>query len=66
MLMPIINGTTKNQSSDTTKRIGLEKGMINDPEDFDVWNMENEPVMVRVSYFIKQKRVHQKTNENQP
>ncbi len=40
MLMPVINVTTKNQSLDTAKRIGLGKGIINDPEDFDVWNTE--------------------------
>ena len=40
MLMPVINVTTKNQSLDTAKRIGLGKGIIYDPENFDVWNTE--------------------------
>ncbi len=40
MLTPVIEGTIKNKSLDTSKRIGLGKGIINDPEDFDVWNTE--------------------------
>ena len=40
MLTPVIEGTVKNKPLDTSKRIGLGKGIINDPEDFDVWNTE--------------------------
>lgn len=40
MLKPVIEGTEKNKSLDTSKRIGLGKGIINDPEGFDVWNSE--------------------------
>lgn len=40
MFTPVIEGTIKNKSLDTSKRIGLGKGIINDPEDFDVWNTE--------------------------
>ena len=40
MLTPVIEGTVKNKSLDTSKRIGLGKGIINDPEGFDVWNTE--------------------------
>ncbi len=40
MLTPAIEGIVKNKSLDTSQRIGLGKGIINDPEDFDVWNTE--------------------------
>ncbi|KAI4449612.1 hypothetical protein C823_004141 [Eubacterium plexicaudatum ASF492] len=40
MLTPVIEGTEKNKSLDTSKRIGLGKGIINGPEGFDVWNSE--------------------------
>lgn len=40
MLTPVIEGTVKNKSLDTSKRIGLGKGIINDPVGFDMWNTE--------------------------
>lgn len=40
MLTHIIEGTVKNKPLDISKRIGLGKVIINDPEDFDVWNTE--------------------------
>lgn len=40
MLTPVIEGTIKNKSLDPSKRIGLGKDIINDPEDFDEWNTE--------------------------
>lgn len=40
MLTPVIEGAVKTKSLDTSKRIGLGKGIINDPEGFDAWNTE--------------------------
>lgn len=40
MLTPVIEGTVMNKPLDTSKRIGLGKGIINDPKDFDMWDTE--------------------------
>ena len=57
MLTPVIEGAVKTKSLDTSKRIGLGKAIINDPEDFDVWNtMSWSCFPIKIFLFFKQQK----------